>query len=134
MSSDSLVVLDTETTGMGGDAEVVQTGVAQRGGGVLVDSLVNPTRPVPRRQGRHRGSGLHGEWRSARYRTVQLTIPPHKNLRRAYRAGFVTEREQGKAERPPIGGHFKNAPFPPVAEMLTGPSCTPSARKGRVGQ
>ena len=46
MSSDSLVVLDTETAEMDGDAEVVQTGVAQRGGDVLVDSLVNPTRPV----------------------------------------------------------------------------------------
>ena len=31
---------------MDGDSEVVQTGVAQRGGDVLVDSLVNPTRPV----------------------------------------------------------------------------------------
>ena len=43
----NLVVLDTETTGLDGHAEVIQIAVVDRSGAVLLDSLVKPTCPVP---------------------------------------------------------------------------------------
>ena len=94
MSSDSLVGLDMETTEMAGDAEVVQTGVAQRGGDVLVDSLVNPTRPVPPddRAATVVLDYMAGRWTGGPHGTVDHAVP-HKNPRRACCAAFVTERD-----------------------------------------
>lgn len=41
------VVFDTETTGLGPDAEIVEVSVVDLDGTVLLDTLVRPTRPVP---------------------------------------------------------------------------------------
>lgn len=43
-----LLILDTETTGLRGDAEVVQIAIIAGTGQVLLDTLVRPTRPIPR--------------------------------------------------------------------------------------
>jgi len=40
------VVLDTETTGLGGDDEVVQISVIGQDGDVLLDTYVRPTKPI----------------------------------------------------------------------------------------
>ena len=47
MDMENLAVLDTETTGLDGYAEIVQVAVVDRAGDVLLDCLVKPTRPVP---------------------------------------------------------------------------------------
>jgi DNA polymerase III subunit epsilon len=41
------VFLDTETTGLDGDAEIVDIAVLDRDGAVLLDQLVRPRRPIP---------------------------------------------------------------------------------------
>ena len=41
------LVLDTETTGLGDDAEVVELAVIDCAGAVLLDTLVRPSGPVP---------------------------------------------------------------------------------------
>ncbi len=41
------VLLDTETTGLDGEAEVVQVAVLALDGEVLLETLVRPTRPIP---------------------------------------------------------------------------------------
>lgn len=41
------VYLDTETTGLGPDAEIVDIGIVAGDGRVLMDSLVRPLRPIP---------------------------------------------------------------------------------------
>lgn len=41
------VVLDTETTGLGSTAEIVQLAVVDRTGKVLIDTLLRPTKPIP---------------------------------------------------------------------------------------
>jgi DNA polymerase-3 subunit epsilon len=42
-----VVFLDTETTGLDEDAEIVEVAVVDREGQVLVNSYVRPTRPIP---------------------------------------------------------------------------------------
>lgn len=42
-----LVVLDTETTGLDESAEIIEVGLIDKHGEVLVNELVIPTRPVP---------------------------------------------------------------------------------------
>lgn len=44
---ESWVVLDTETTGLGDDAEICQIAIVNHLGSVLLYSLVKPTRPIP---------------------------------------------------------------------------------------
>jgi len=45
---DTWVILDTETTGLGNNAEVIQIGVIDSRGNVLMDNvLVKPTIPIP---------------------------------------------------------------------------------------
>ena len=41
------VVLDTETTGIGPEAEIVQIGIVSSDGNTLLDSLVKPTKSIP---------------------------------------------------------------------------------------
>ncbi len=41
------VILDTETTGLGYDAKIVEISVIDSDGSVLLDSLVNPCHPIP---------------------------------------------------------------------------------------
>ena len=41
------LILDTETTGLGDDAEVVELAVIDCAGVVLLDTLVRPSGPVP---------------------------------------------------------------------------------------
>lgn len=43
----NLVILDTETTGLDERAEIVQLAAINRDGGVIIDTLVRPTRPIP---------------------------------------------------------------------------------------
>jgi DNA polymerase-3 subunit epsilon len=50
-----VVFLDTETTGLGAHAEIVDIAVIDRDGGVLMDTLVCPTRSIPRE-----ASKIHG--------------------------------------------------------------------------
>ncbi|MEU6902966.1 3'-5' exonuclease [Streptomyces virginiae] len=47
LANEALVVLDTETTGLDADACVVELAVISGSGDVLVDTLVNPGRPIP---------------------------------------------------------------------------------------
>jgi DNA polymerase-3 subunit epsilon len=47
LSRDDFVILDTETTGLYSDAEIVQIAVIDKTGAVLLDSLVKPTQPIP---------------------------------------------------------------------------------------
>jgi len=41
------LVLDSETTGLGGDAEIVQIAIIDPQGRTLLDTLVRPVRPIP---------------------------------------------------------------------------------------
>ncbi len=45
--ADDFVILDTETTGLYSDAEIVQIAVIDKTGAVLLDSLIKPTQPIP---------------------------------------------------------------------------------------
>lgn len=42
-----VLYLDTETTGLGADAEIVDLAVVDQDGTVLLDSLIRPERPIP---------------------------------------------------------------------------------------
>ncbi len=48
LAKPGLLILDTETTGLHGDAEIVQIAIISASGQVLLDALVRPTRPIPR--------------------------------------------------------------------------------------
>lgn len=41
------VILDTETTGLDADAEIVEIAIIDTAGNVLLDTLIRPTRPIP---------------------------------------------------------------------------------------
>ena len=45
--AEPFVVFDTETTGVGRDDEIVQIGLIDGDGVVLMDQLVKPTKPIP---------------------------------------------------------------------------------------
>jgi DNA polymerase-3 subunit epsilon len=47
LTRDEFVILDSETTGLGGTAEIVQIAIIDPQGRVLLDTLVKPTRPIP---------------------------------------------------------------------------------------
>ncbi|MGH2531709.1 MAG: 3'-5' exonuclease [Thermomicrobiales bacterium] len=47
MTDPSTVFLDTETTGLGGPAEVIDLALVAGDGTVLLDTLVRPKRPIP---------------------------------------------------------------------------------------
>lgn len=46
--ADTFVILDTETTGLETDAEIVQLAIIDHTGAVLLDTLIKPTQPIPR--------------------------------------------------------------------------------------
>lgn len=45
--SGNYVILDTETTGLGNDAEICQIAIIDSAGNTLLDTLVKPRRPIP---------------------------------------------------------------------------------------
>jgi len=45
--ADNPLFLDTETTGLRGDAEICDIAVVDMSGNVILNTLVNPTRPIP---------------------------------------------------------------------------------------
>ncbi len=47
LADPTVVILDTETTGLGPDAEIVQIAVIDAAGITLLDTLVRPTRSIP---------------------------------------------------------------------------------------
>lgn len=47
IKSDDYFVLDSETTGLGTDAEICQIAIIDSSGKVLLDTLVKPVRPIP---------------------------------------------------------------------------------------
>jgi DNA polymerase-3 subunit epsilon len=47
LATGAFVILDTETTGLGVDAEICQIAIIDPTGAVLLDTLVKPTRPIP---------------------------------------------------------------------------------------
>jgi DNA polymerase III epsilon subunit-like protein len=47
MSDPHVVFLDTETTGLDGNSEVIEIAIVDRAGTVLVDSLVKPAESIP---------------------------------------------------------------------------------------
>jgi DNA polymerase-3 subunit epsilon len=47
MSDPQVVFLDTETTGLDGNSEVIEIAIVDRAGNVLVDSLVKPAEVIP---------------------------------------------------------------------------------------
>jgi DNA polymerase III epsilon subunit-like protein len=49
LMADDFVILDTETTGLYSDAEIVQLAVIDKTGAVLLDTLIKPTQPIPER-------------------------------------------------------------------------------------
>lgn len=44
---DNFLVLDTETTGLGNDAEIIEISLIDQDGRVLIDTLVQPSKPIP---------------------------------------------------------------------------------------
>ncbi|MFI1869706.1 exonuclease domain-containing protein [Streptomyces jumonjinensis] len=55
LADPDVVVLDTETTGLDGDARIVEIAVLSSSGAVLLDSLVDPGEPIPRTASRIHG-------------------------------------------------------------------------------
>lgn len=55
LADQNVVILDTETTGLDSDAEIVQVAVIDTAGAVLLDTLIRPTRPIP-----PDATGIHG--------------------------------------------------------------------------
>jgi DNA polymerase III subunit epsilon len=47
MAMPNAVILDTETTGLDYEAEIVQIAIIDLKGGILLDSLIRPDRPIP---------------------------------------------------------------------------------------
>lgn len=47
LATDGALILDTETTGLDDDAQIVQIGVIDLAGNVMLDALVKPTCPIP---------------------------------------------------------------------------------------
>lgn len=47
IQSGDYLVLDTETTGLGSDAEICQIAIVDSSGKVLLDTLVKPMQPIP---------------------------------------------------------------------------------------
>ena len=47
LQRNNFVILDTETTGLDDRAEIVQLGVIDKDGAILIDQLIQPTRPCP---------------------------------------------------------------------------------------
>jgi DNA polymerase-3 subunit epsilon len=45
--SQNPVFLDTETTGLGGDDEIVELSIVDSDGSILFDSLIRPIKPIP---------------------------------------------------------------------------------------
>jgi DNA polymerase-3 subunit epsilon len=48
LATPGVLLLDTETTGLHGNAEIVQIAIIDTSGAVLLDTLVRPMRPIPR--------------------------------------------------------------------------------------
>ncbi len=48
LTESSAVILDTETTGIGTDAEIIEIAIVDANGEKLVDTLVRPQQPIPR--------------------------------------------------------------------------------------
>lgn len=55
VSDPGVVFLDTETTGLGAQAEIVDIAAVDRHGDILIDTLVRPRRSIPRE-----ASNIHG--------------------------------------------------------------------------
>lgn len=53
--SGDYLLLDTETTGLGSDAEICQIAIISSNGEVLLDTLVKPMRLIP-----HEATAIHG--------------------------------------------------------------------------
>ena len=49
-------ILDTETTGLYDDAEIVEISIIDENGGVLLDTLVKPLKPIPAE-----ATAIHGD-------------------------------------------------------------------------
>lgn len=47
IKSNDYLILDTETTGLGSDAEICQIAIIDSDGKVLLDTLVKPVKPIP---------------------------------------------------------------------------------------
>lgn len=47
LTRDDWIILDTETTGLDGGAEICQIAIIDKAGTALLDTLVQPTRPIP---------------------------------------------------------------------------------------
>lgn len=47
MSDPATLFLDTETTGLGNEAEIIDLAVVDSSGAVLIDTLIAPVRPIP---------------------------------------------------------------------------------------
>jgi DNA polymerase-3 subunit epsilon len=58
MELDDFVVLDTETTGLEADAEIVQIAMINKTGEVLLDTYVKPTEPINELSGAFRVNGI----------------------------------------------------------------------------
>jgi len=55
MQRDNFYVLDTETTGVGKGDEIVQMGIVDKNGNIVMNQLIKPTVSIP-----HGASGVHG--------------------------------------------------------------------------
>lgn len=44
---DKFLVLDTETTGLGNNAEIIEISLIDQDGHILIDTLVKPSQPIP---------------------------------------------------------------------------------------
>lgn len=74
LSRDDWVILDTETTGVGPDAEAVQIAVVSRHGHVLLNVLLRPTEEIPREATLIHGITDEMVARALRFRDVWLPL------------------------------------------------------------
>lgn len=72
------VILDTETTGLGKDAEIVEVSIIDTAGNILLNTLINPCMPIPKE-----ATAIHGitdemvadapEWAAVLPKVISLT-------------------------------------------------------------
>lgn len=105
----SAVFLDTETTGLGPTAEIVDIAVVRCDGAVLLDTLVRPTNPIPARVSRIHGIYDHHVRRAPTWEEVVAELCALLCDRRVivYNAEFDSKMigwcaERVRAELPPI--------------------------------
>lgn len=80
------LILDTETTGLGDDAEIVEIAIIDQDKNVLLNSLVKPSKPIPPNMYRAKNASLS---------TRDIVLRPQNDIPRAADNVFVEEHASG---------------------------------------